>query len=70
MLLVALGMTFSPKYLLIFNQNNFNCGILSRSDIVGICPVGFCLDTELDTVRKLDVVTACSFPGNHAHKIV
>ena len=36
-------MTFSPQYLLIFNKNNFNCGILSRSDIVGFCPVGFCL---------------------------
>ena len=45
MLLVALGKTFFVQYLLIFNTNNFNCGILSRSDIVGIglCPVGFCL---------------------------
>ena len=42
MLLVALGMTFSLQYLLIFNKNNFTCGILSSSDIVGICPVRFC----------------------------
>ena len=33
---------FFVQYLLIFNKNNFNCGILSRSDIVGISPVGFC----------------------------
>ena len=36
------SLDFFFQYLLIFNKNNFNCGILSRSDIVGICPVGFC----------------------------